>query len=337
MEYATLGRTGATVSRIGFGGATLGLTNYVERFDPYDARDRARMFDSIEAALEGGINFYDTAPGYGDGASERVLGEALAGVTESGGHPLFLATKVGFGSRGQVRESLEASLTRLRRDSIDLLQIHGGSYTAQQTDQILLGAGDRSGGDDDRDGGEGDRDGGEGDRDGGGGDPDSGGRDRGDASRDAVMESMLAEMQALRAEGLVRHIGFTTEDTNDSVYRLIRSGGFDSMQICYNLLYQHPYEPSRPFGSMLEAERQGMGILTMRTTTSGTFQRWVQQVNPGNTFDYAGALIQYVLSNPLVDVALVGMRDAEIVRANLALVDDVAGRLSLEALHERYV
>lgn len=323
MEYATFGRTGATVSRIGFGGATLGLTNYLERFDPYDARDRARMFDSIEAALEGGVNYYDTAPGYGDGASERVLGEALAGVTSSGGQPLFLATKVGYGSRGRVRQSLEASLTRLQRDSIDLLQIHGDSYTAQQADQILDGGDARS---------EADRDGRETASGDGGGPATAGGDGSG-----AVLESMIAEMEALRAEGLVRHLGFTTEDTNDSVYRLIRSGVFDTMQICYNLLFQHPYEPSRPFGSMLEAERQGLGIATMRTTTSGTFQRWVQLVNPDNTFDYAGALIQFVLSNPLVDVALVGMRDAEVVRANLALVDNVAGRLGLEALHERYV
>jgi uncharacterized protein len=291
MEYAILGRTGATVSRVGFGGATLGLTNYVERFDPYDAGDRARMFDAIETALAGGINYYDTAPGYGDGASERVLGEALAGVTSSGGHPLFLATKVGYraGRTGGVRQSLEQSLARLRRDSVDLLQIHGDSYSTAQTDEIL-----------------------------------------GD-------EGMAAEMAELRSEGLVRHIGFTTEDNNDSVFRLIRSGVFDTVQVCYNLLFQHPYEPSRPFGAMLEADRHRLGIITMRTTTSGTFQRWVQMVNPGNTFDYAGALIQFVLSNPMVDVALVGMRDADVVRANLALADDLAGRISLEALHERYV
>ena len=289
MEYTVLGRTGATVSRIGFGGATLGLTNYVEAFDPYDARDRARMFEAIEVALQGGINLYDTAPGYGAGASEEVLGEALRGVTESGGHPLFLSTKVGLGAAHDVRASLEASLSRLQRPSLDLLQIHGDSYTTEQTDQILGPGG------------------------------------------------MAEQLLALKEEGLVRYVGFTTEDNNDSVYRLLRSGVFDSIQLCYNVLYQHPYDPNRPFGSLFEAEKHGLGTMTMRTTTSGTFQRWIQQVNPDNTFDYAAALIQFVLSNPLVDVALVGMRDAERVRLNLLTADDLAGRISIDELHQRYV
>ncbi|MGH3486331.1 MAG: aldo/keto reductase [Actinopolymorphaceae bacterium] len=289
MEYATFGGTAATVSRIGFGGATLGLTNYLTTFDPDDRVDRARMFEAIEVALDGGINYYDTAPGYGNGASERVLGEALRGVSTSGGHRLFLATKVGYGARGDVHGSVEQSLTRLGRDSVDLVQLHGDSWTAAQVDEILGDSG------------------------------------------------MADQLRALKREGLTRHIGFTTEDNNDSVYRLIASGVFDTIQVCYNLLFQHPYEPSRPFGAMLEADRQGMGIATMRTTTSGTFQRWVQLVNPANTFDYSGALVQFVLSNPYVDVALVGMRDPDVVRANLALGDDLAGRIGLEALHERYV
>ncbi len=52
-----------------------------------------------------------------------------------------------------------------------------------------------------------------------------------------------------------------------------------------------------------------MATVTMRTATSGTLQRWLRMVNPADTFDYTPALIQFVLSNPLVDVALVGMRD----------------------------
>jgi len=75
----------------------------------------------------------------------------------------------------------------------------------------------------------------------------------------------------------------------------------------------------------------------MRGPTSGIFQRWIQWVNPENSFDYTPALIQFVLSNPLVDVALVGMRTPEEVRANLALVDDIDGRIDLDQLHERYV
>lgn len=289
MEYSTLGRTGATVSRLGFGGAVLGLKDYIYRFDPADPGDRGGLFEAIEAALSSGINLFDTAPGYGSGESERILGEALAGVTTVGEHPLFVSTKVKWDAAGGIRASVEQSLERLGRDRVDLVQLHGNSYSAEDTDQIL------------GDGG--------------------------------AAEQLLA----LKEEGLTGGIGFTSEDDNDSVYRLVRSGHFDTMQLCYNFIFQHPYEPSRPFGALLEAEKHGLGILTMRAPTSGTFQRWIQMVNPANTFDYTPALIQFVLSNPLVDVALVGMRDADLVARNVAIVHDTAGRVDLDAVHERYV
>jgi uncharacterized protein len=289
VEYSTLGRTGAMVSHLGFGGAVLGLKDYIYRFDPAEPDDRAKLFEAIGTALSSGINLFDTAPGYGSGESERILGEALAGVTSVGGHPLFVSTKVKFNVAGGIRASVEQSLERLRRDRVDLVQLHGNSYSVEDTDEIV------------GDGG--------------------------------AAEQLLA----LKEEGLVGAIGFTSEDNNDSVFRLIRSGHFDTMQLCYNFIFQHPYEPSRPFGTLLEAEKHGLGILTMRGPTSGTFQRWIQMVNPANTFDYTPALIQFVLSNPLVDVALVGMRDADLVRRNVAIVNDTGGRISLDAIHERYV
>lgn len=188
-----------------------------------------------------------------------------------------------------VRASLEGSLERLRRDRVDLLQIHGDSITTAEAERFL-GAG-----------------------------------------------GMVEQMLALKDEGLVSHIGFTSEDNNDAVYRLIRSGAFDTVQLCYNFLFQHPYESTRPFGTLYAAEEAGLGIITMRAPTSGTFQRWIQRVNPANTFDYTPALIQFVLSNPLVDVALVGMRTAAVVRADAAIVDDVDGRIDIAAVQERYV
>jgi predicted aldo/keto reductase-like oxidoreductase len=109
------------------------------------------------------------------------------------------------------------------------------------------------------------------------------------------------------------------------------------MQICYNFIFQHSYEPSRPFGSLYEADRRGMGIATMRAPTSGTFQRWIKMIRPGDTFDYTPALIQFVFSNPLVDVALIGMRSAERVEQNVAIMDDLTGRVDVSAVHTRYV
>lgn len=283
METVPLGRTGVMVSRLGFGGAPAGLTNYLEAYSPDDAAQRADMVAAIERAVARGITYFDTAPGYGDGASERIFGDALAGVTS----PLFLATKIR-PTDEDARASVEPSLERLRRDQVDLVQLHGTTYTTERADEILAPGG------------------------------------------------LLSQLEALRDEGLIRFIGFTSEDNNPSVYRFIKSGRFDVMQICYNLLFQHPYEPTRPFGSLIEADAAGMGIVTMRTLTSGLFQKWVRRVNPGDTFDYTAALMQFVLSNPVVDVALVGMRAPEMVDANVAICEDMAGRIDLDWMHQKY-
>ena len=59
--------------------------------------------------------------------------------------------------------------------------------------------------------------------------------------------------------------------------------------------------------------------------------------NPADSFNYTGALIQFVLSNPLIDAALVGMRTPEEVDANVATWRDETGRIDVTALWTRYV
>ena len=284
METTQLGRTGVTVSRLGFGGAPAGLANYLNPYSPEDKQQREQVIAAIHKAVELGVTYFDTAPGYGGGASEAIYGDALAGVTT----PIFVATKINR-NEANVRATIEASLTRLRRDHLDLVQIHGSSYTPQLATSIL---------------GE---------------------------------QGLLAQLEALRAEGLIRFLGFTSEDNNAAVYQFIASGRFDVMQICYNLLHQHAYEPTRPFGSILDADKQGLGVVTMRTLTSGILQKWLQQVNPANDFDYTPALLQFVLSNPLVDVALVGMRSPEEAIRNVAICKELKGRIDLSELHAKYV
>jgi hypothetical protein len=283
MEQARLGRTDAVVSRLGFGGAPAGLTNYLDRYSPANAAQRRGVIDALRRALSLGVTYFDTAPGYGQGEGEAIFGEALTGRDD-----VFIATKVSPRDASDVRTSLEASLRNLRRDSVDLLQIHGSSYTLELADNILGPGG------------------------------------------------MLAQMETLRNEGKLRFIGFTSEDNNAAVYRFIESRRFDVMQIAYNLLFQHPAEFTRPFGSMFEAEKRDMGIVTMRTATSGMLQKWIQQVNPANNFDYTPALVQFVLSNPLVDVALVGMRTVAEVEKNAAICNDTAGRIDMDKHHEKY-
>ncbi|MBN1247456.1 MAG: aldo/keto reductase [Anaerolineae bacterium] len=284
MEFVQLGRTGTTVSRLGFGGAPAGLANYLSPYSPENRVQRDSVTRALARAVELGITYFDTAPAYGQGASEAIYGEALAGL----GGDIFIATKV-TPDGVSARASVEASLTRLRRERLDLVQIHGSSYSTEQADASLAPGG------------------------------------------------LVAQLEELRDEGLIRFLGFTTEDNNPAVYRFIESGRFDVIQLCYNLLYQHPAEQTRPFGSMFEAEAQRMGIVTMRTVTSGLLQRWIQLANPGNTFDYTPALLQFVLSNPLVDVALVGMRDVDVVEQNVRIVEDIEGRINIKALHEKYV
>src|SRR5437763_499380 len=137
MEYRELGsRTGLSVSAVGFGGAPIGLQNYLTAEDRDSPAFRAEAIAAIRLAVDLGINFFDTAPGYGGGRSESILGEALDGVRDR----IILATKYPFGDRWRpdaATEGVKASLAALRTDHVDLLQLHGGAFTDDRADSIL--------------------------------------------------------------------------------------------------------------------------------------------------------------------------------------------------------
>src|SRR5262249_29259091 len=110
MEYRMLGRTNLRVSALGFGcGSVGGLMIGGTRTE----RERA-----VARALELGVNFFDTAPSYGDGVSEEHLGQVLETLRPQ----CLVATKVRLGEAGladpakTVTRSLETSLGKLRRD-----------------------------------------------------------------------------------------------------------------------------------------------------------------------------------------------------------------------------
>lgn len=126
MDYVNVGRTGLKVSRICLGCLSFGLT---ER--PWGlSEDQSRPI--IKRAIESGINFFDTANTYGDGASEQVLGRAIHDYAPR--DAIVIATKVyypmradpnGRGlSRKAIMAEVEGSLRRLNTDYIDLYQIH---------------------------------------------------------------------------------------------------------------------------------------------------------------------------------------------------------------------
>ena len=106
----------------------------------------------------------------------------------------------------------------------------------------------------------------------------------------------------------------------------------------YNLMYRHPSDWHNDEGIIRQADVQGIGIVLMRPLTSGVFQRLMAQDFPEiDVLDVGRLLLNYVLSDPYVDVALVGMRDPRFVELNNEISDDVASRIDLAALHDRYV
>lgn len=127
MKYRTLARTNLQLSAIGFGCWAIGGKWWG------DIVDDRRSIAAIHAALERGINWFDTAPLYGYGHADEVLVKALGKRR----HEVVIATKVGVrvgGSQGDhafsdlspdhIVEDCEASLRRLRLETIPLLQVH---------------------------------------------------------------------------------------------------------------------------------------------------------------------------------------------------------------------
>jgi aryl-alcohol dehydrogenase-like predicted oxidoreductase len=103
---------GGTEPQLGFGAWAVGGTGWGK---PSEERERLA---TIRVALERGVTFFDTAPTYGGGDSERLLGQALASARDQ----VTIATKVG--PRDDPRRSLEDSLRRLDSDYVDLVQLH---------------------------------------------------------------------------------------------------------------------------------------------------------------------------------------------------------------------
>ena len=127
MEQRPFGNTGLQLSVLGFGAGPLG--------DEFGKIDPAEGERTVYAAIESGINFFDTAPYYGRTLSETRLGAALEGKR----HGIVLCTKLGrydkagfdF-SAARVATSIDESLRRLRTDYVDLLIAHDVEFTSRE-------------------------------------------------------------------------------------------------------------------------------------------------------------------------------------------------------------
>jgi L-galactose dehydrogenase/L-glyceraldehyde 3-phosphate reductase len=189
MEHRRLGSTGLDVSALAFGAGPVPAT--MTSGDP-DAQVAV-----VARAIERGVNWFDTAAGYGQGKSEAALGAALGRLGAS--DRVHIATKVRLAEdqlgdiAAAVSASVQSSLSRLGVRRVTLLQLHN-SITARPGDE-----------------------------------PTS-------ITPADVLDHVLPAFDRLRRDGVVDHIGLTGIGDAVALRTVIRSGRFETLQIPYNLL-----------------------------------------------------------------------------------------------------
>ena len=129
MEYRLLGGSGLKVSALSFGTGTFG--GHGDFFKAWGSTDVAEARRLIDICFEAGVNLFDTANVYSHGQSEEILGKALKGKRDKA----LISTKATFAmgegpndkgsSRYHLRQQLEASLRRLSTETIDVYHLHG--------------------------------------------------------------------------------------------------------------------------------------------------------------------------------------------------------------------
>ncbi len=229
MELRPLGATGIEISAIVFGAGAVG--GAVFRGEPAD------RVETVRRALDAGVNWIDTAPGYGDGQSEQNLGGILA---ELGARPR-LSTKVRLTPDelddipAAARASLDRSLQRLQRSHVDLIQLHN---------RILLQRDEASG---------------------------AVGID------DVLGTGGVADaFDELRRAGLADFAGFTALGDVGALHQIVESGRFQTAQVYHNVLNPSATRPVPPAFSALDyrelarvAAHRGVGVLNIRVLAAG--------------------------------------------------------------------
>ena len=238
MRYRKLGRTGLVVSEIGLGGGGIGHV-WGETTDE-------EIGETIALAMSEGINFYDVAPSYGDGAAERNLGRALLEAPEGRGQQMLVATKVSLSEDdlgdipGAVERGIHESLERLRRERVDVFQLHNTITPERGQFRRSLD----------------------------------------------VSDAMLAveTLHRLKQDGLTRFVGITGMGAGESVREVLRAGALDTVQCYYNLLNDSNARPL-PEGSSLHDHGQllplaaelGIGVIGIRNLAAGALSAEVDR------------------------------------------------------------
>jgi aryl-alcohol dehydrogenase-like predicted oxidoreductase len=295
VDYRTLGRTGIRVSAIAFGAGP--VSGWMAELSPDE------QCAVIRRTLDAGINWFDTAAGYGNGLSESSLGRAFARLGVPSG--VHVATKVRYPEerlgdiRGHTRESVAASLKRLGLPRVALLQLHN-SITAKRGDEPtsltprdVLGAG-----------------------------------------------GVLDAFRELQAEGLVEHLGLTGIGQPEAMREVVGSGAFDTMQVPFNALNPSAGYPmpagfaETDYGNIIaDCGMQGMGVFAIRVFAGGALlgaapsahtlktpffplhlyerdRRRAERLRErlGAEADLGSLGLRFVLSHPHVSAAIVGFR-----------------------------
>lgn len=302
MRKRALGRTPLRVSEIGFGcGGNAGLM-------VKGSAEEQRL--AIAAALEVGIDYFDTAPVYGDTASERNLGAALRALDA---RPI-VATKVVLELEqlddiaGAVVRSVEASLERLGRDAVEIVHLHNRVARARSAKPdvgvgALLTAADVTG-----------------------------------------PNGVVAGLERLRARGLVRYFGCCAYGGEMDQLRTVLAGGaFDTLLVHYSLVNRTAWQPGsggdRDYdGVGAYAARRGMGCSALRVLEGGgltpgrhalargpsaeeraaTIRRARELVGDD---DFVRVALRFALGNADLSTVLVGFSDAGQVRAAAEIAD----------------
>jgi len=321
MKYREFGRTGLEVSELVFGGGAVGglLVN---------ADDDTKL-EALRRALAGGINWIDTAPRYGQGRSETALGWLLGEVEETP----YLSTKVRIDIgdlsdvSGQIERSLTESFGRLKRDSVDLVQLHNPIH-AETGGGAAIASGSALG-------------------------------------IDAVLgkDGVAAGLERVRDQGLARFIGLTALGEAGPICEAIRSGRFDSAQVYHNLINptaaraMPPGFSGQDFSGVIAAcKAVGAAVMNIRIFAAGILATdtrhgresaltlgsgvEIEEKRTRAIFDQLGdtygsraqTAIRFGLSNP--DVACVVFGLAELAHLDDALAAAEMGPLPQDALDQ---
>jgi len=234
MEERALGKTGLRVAALGFGtGAVGGL---------FVRGEGAEQTRAIARALEAGVTYFDTAPSYGNGRSEENLGRAL-GELEAW-HRVVVGTKVRLQPADfsdpmtAIQRSCEESLRRLRRDTIDLLQLHNPVVAGGAQSEPGVGSSR--------------------------------------ALPVEVTSGLVAEgMRKVVARGLVRHIGITGLGDTPALHAIVAGGKFETVQTYFNALnpsagFAGASGGAQDFAGLIgAAAAAGRGVIAIRVMAAG--------------------------------------------------------------------